>query len=196
MSSAQAAPRVGRPRDPRVDEAIRAAVLALLVEDGYQATTIQAVARRAGVGPPSIYRRWSTRAELIEDAIFPSGDAAYPRPTGDFGRDLREWSRLILRGLSEPAARAAIPGLLSEYHRSPAIYDRLVLRTELPARKAFRKVVEAAVDAGAIDGATSSDLVYETVLGAMFLRAMVRGGRAAAKYADDVAAMITRSVAR
>jgi AcrR family transcriptional regulator len=194
MSSAEPAARVGRPRDPRVDEAIRAAVLSLLVEEGYQATTIQAVARRAGVGAPSIYRRWSTRAELIEDAIFPSGDAAYPRPSGHFAKDLREWSRLILGGLSEPPARAAIPGLLSEYHRSPAIYDRLVLRTELPARQAFREVVEAAVAAGNISADTSADLIYETLLGAMFLRAMVRGERGSAKYADDVALMIARSV--
>src|SRR3954467_1668973 len=63
---------VGRPRDPRVDEAVRRAALELLVEDGYQATSIQAIARRAGVSAPSIYRRWSSKAELIEAAVFPS----------------------------------------------------------------------------------------------------------------------------
>jgi AcrR family transcriptional regulator len=186
---------VGRPRDPRVDEAIRAAVLALLVEDGYQATTIQAVARRAGVGAPSIYRRWATKAELIEDAIFPPGEGEFPEPTGDFAKDLRRWARLILSGLSEAPARAAIPGLLSEYHRSPAIYDRLVLRTEMPTRKAFRDMVDAAVERGTIDAAASSDLIYETLLGAMFLRAMVRGDTGAPRYADEVASMIAGSLA-
>jgi AcrR family transcriptional regulator len=184
---------VGRPRDPRVDEAIRAAVLELLVEEGYQATTIQAVARRAGVGAPSIYRRWATKAELVEDAIFPSADVEYPEPSDDFAADLRAWARLIFRGLNDAAARAAIPGLLSEYHRSPAMYDRLVLRTELPTRQAFRATIAAAAERGAIDPDTPSDLIYETLLGAMFLRAMVRGGRGALRHADDVAALIARS---
>ncbi|MCU1463989.1 MAG: TetR/AcrR family transcriptional regulator [Acidimicrobiales bacterium] len=184
---------MGRPRDPRVDEAIRTAVLELLVEDGYQATTIQAVARRAGVGAPSIYRRWSTKAELVEDAIFPSTDVEYPEPSGDFAADLRAWTRLLLRGLNDPAARAAIAGLLTEYHRSPAQYDRLVLRTEMPTRQAFRATIEAAVARGTIDADTSSDLIYETLLGAMFLRAMVRGERGALRHADDVAALVARS---
>ena len=70
--------RAGRPRDPQVDASIRAATLELLVEDGYQATTIQAVARRAGVSAPSIYRRWSSKAELVEAAVFPS-DLVEPR---------------------------------------------------------------------------------------------------------------------
>src|SRR6476659_8086889 len=74
--------RAGRPRDPQVDASIRAATLELLVEDGYQATTIQAVARRAGVSAPSIYRRWSSKAELVEAAVFPS-DLVEPTPGTD-----------------------------------------------------------------------------------------------------------------
>src|SRR5580698_10488232 len=83
-----AAPRVGRPRDPRVDTAIHRATLDLLVEDGYQATTIQAIARRAGVSAPSVYRRWSSKAELIEEAVFPSGLLAPEAITGDVITDL------------------------------------------------------------------------------------------------------------
>ena len=56
-----AARLVGRPRDPRVDEAVRRAALELLAEIGYQATSIQAIARRAGVSAPSIYRRCCKR---------------------------------------------------------------------------------------------------------------------------------------
>ena len=47
-----------------------AATRELLVEEGYQATTIVAIARRAGVGTPAIYRRWPRREAIIEDAVF------------------------------------------------------------------------------------------------------------------------------
>src|SRR3954466_4265565 len=81
-------PRVGRPRDPRVDDAVRAATLALLVEEGYQATSIQAIARRAGVSAPTIYRRWANKAELIEEAVFPAPFIEPTERTGDLRRDL------------------------------------------------------------------------------------------------------------
>src|SRR6201995_3670836 len=121
--------RVGRPRDPRVDDAIREATLALLVEDGYQATTIQAIARRAGVSAPSVYRRWSSKAELIEEAVFPSGLLAPESLTGDVITDLQPYCLQILTYLADPAIRAAIPGLLVEYQNDQAMWQRGIERS-------------------------------------------------------------------
>jgi AcrR family transcriptional regulator len=50
------APR-GRPRDPRRDEAIYGAAIALVAEVGFDGMTLEAVATRAGVSKPTIYRR-------------------------------------------------------------------------------------------------------------------------------------------
>src|SRR5579875_2279322 len=84
-------PRVGRPRDPRVDTAVHAATLQLLVESGYQATTVQAIARRAGVSAPTVYRRWSNKAEIVEDAVFPEGLLTPETLTGDMISDLQPY---------------------------------------------------------------------------------------------------------
>src|SRR3954467_12445264 len=130
-------PRVGRPRDPRVDAAVRAATLELLVEDGYQATSIQAIARRAGVSPPSIYRRWSSKAELIEEAVFPTALLDLAQLTGDLDADLETYCRPIIEHLGDPAVRAAIPGLLTEYQTDPDLWHRLVQRSVTPMRQAF-----------------------------------------------------------
>src|SRR5437764_2356057 len=109
------AARTGRPRDPQVDAAIRSATLELLVDAGYQAATIQAVARRAGVSTPSIYRRWSSKAELVEAAVFPS-DLVEPTGAGaDLGGELADYCLRIISYLAQPPVRAAIPGLLTEY---------------------------------------------------------------------------------
>ena len=54
MTSEPAPPAPGRPRDPQKDEDVLTATRALLAEVGYQRTTIAAVARRAGVGAPTI----------------------------------------------------------------------------------------------------------------------------------------------
>jgi AcrR family transcriptional regulator len=57
--------RLDRSRDP----AILNAALAALAEHGYDATNMNDIAARAGVGKAAIYRRWSSKAALITDAL-------------------------------------------------------------------------------------------------------------------------------
>jgi len=57
--------RLDRSRDP----AILNAALAQLTEHGYNATNMNDIAARAGVGKAAIYRRWSSKAALITDAL-------------------------------------------------------------------------------------------------------------------------------
>ena len=60
----------GRPRDPSLDEAIRIAAREVVVEMGYEDTTLGVIAQRAGVSIPTIYRRWPSKHELIEEAVL------------------------------------------------------------------------------------------------------------------------------
>src|ERR1700755_628081 len=57
--------RLDRSRDP----AILDAALAALTEHGYDATNMNDIAARAGVGKAAIYRRWSSKAALMADAL-------------------------------------------------------------------------------------------------------------------------------
>lgn len=183
---AEMAPRVGRPRDPRVDAAIHAAALELLVERGYQATTIQAIARRAGVSAPSVYRRWSNKAHLVEEAVFPSGLVAPETMTGDIITDLQPYCLQILRHLASPAVRAAIPGLLTEYQSNPAMWQQVVERSVVPMRRAF----EAFVDATGRTPAASPAALFDVMLGALFTRALNVGSADAEEFAREVARVV------
>jgi len=58
--------RLDRSRDP----AILNAALAALTENGYDATNMDDIAARAGVGKAAIYRRWSSKAALITDTLL------------------------------------------------------------------------------------------------------------------------------
>ena len=59
----------GRPRDPALDTVILTAALELFIAHGIAGMSIEQVAKRAGVGKPTIYRRWSTKERLVADAI-------------------------------------------------------------------------------------------------------------------------------
>jgi AcrR family transcriptional regulator len=184
------AARVGRPRDPRVDAAVRTATLSLLVEDGYQATSIQAIARRADVSAPSIYRRWSSKAELIEEVVFPTGQLVEPSLTGDIGTDLETYCRGIVEHLADPAVRAAIPGLLTEYQTDPEMWHRLVQRSVTPMRKAFAAFVR---DTGRTPVA-DVQAIFDVMIGALFVRAVSNGSAGAAAFAREVARIISAAL--
>jgi AcrR family transcriptional regulator len=182
--------RVGRPRDPGIDDAIRAATLELLVEDGYQATTIQAIARRAGVSAPSVYRRWSSKAELIEEAVFPSGLLAPQAITGDVITDLKPYCQQILEYLADPPIRAAIPGLLVEYQSNHEMWQRGIERSVTPMRASF----EAYIDKTGRTAAVDPDLLFDVMLGALFTRALNDGAEGAAEFAHAVALVVTTTL--
>ena len=59
----------GRPRDPDIDTAILRAAFELFVERGIDGASIEQIAKRAGVGKLTVYRRWSSKEELLAQAI-------------------------------------------------------------------------------------------------------------------------------
>lgn len=102
MVKTESPARIGRPRDPDKDEAVLFAARTLLAEVGYQQTTISAIARTAGVNTPAIYRRWSSREALIEEAVHGPGGHPLPRSTGDLRVDLTTWVHIFLVRAADP----------------------------------------------------------------------------------------------
>ena len=106
--------RAGRPRDPRLDDAIVAATLALLEERGYAGLSFTAVATHAGTTKPAIYRRWSSKRDLVLEAVFRTQGDDVVANTGDLDADMRTMVRWSLEKLGSPVGRAALAGLLAE----------------------------------------------------------------------------------
>src|SRR5450759_2490151 len=92
----------GRPRDPRLDDALLEAGLAVFLESGYSAASLTKIARRAGVGTPAIYRRWPTKADLAMAIVE---HVAEPEPMPDNGSirdELVAFMALRLRTWTKP----------------------------------------------------------------------------------------------
>jgi len=179
--------RPGRPRDPQLDERVLHATRELLASVGYQATSIQAIAREAGVVASSIYRRWPGKVPLVEDAIFALDVGFIPDSTGDVRADLLTWTKLFLHQAADPAARAAIPGLLSAYHDDVGSYQRLLDRGEQPTRAAIQQVLEAAVANGQASPGCDADTLFELLRGATLMRALTCGLDDAEKFCGQIA---------
>jgi len=62
-------PRLGRKRDHTRDPEILECALDVLAEVGYDGMTIDMVAARAKAGKATLYRRWSSKTELVLEAV-------------------------------------------------------------------------------------------------------------------------------
>jgi len=148
------APR-GRPRDPRRDEAIYDAVVELLVELGFDRMSLDAVAARAGVSKPTIYRRCPDgKAALVAAAIAFHRDAKPPTPdTGSLREDLLAMVRQMAGHMVENAQLAG--GLMGQLRRSPQLREIFAEHVIEPERDRWRLLLERAAARGEIaPGAT------------------------------------------
>ncbi|MEX5632466.1 TetR/AcrR family transcriptional regulator [Parafrankia sp. FMc2] len=182
--------RPGRPRDTSIDERALAATRELLVERGFEATTIHAVAGHSGVHASAIYRRWGSRIELIEEATFPGLSPLSVQPTGDLRGDLRRFVRAYVAAFDAPAARAAAAGLLAHHQtasrqRPPEFYLRV------SARPQFQDILHAAPP-GSIDPAVDPDDVFDMLLGAILTRTLLSTVTARRRPLDRTVEMIMR----
>ena len=180
----------GRPRDVSISERALAATRELLVQRGFDATTIQAVAERSGVHASAIYRRWASRIELIEEATFPGLSPLSVQPTGDLRTDLHRFIDAYLAAFSAPAARAAAAGLLAHHQsasrpRPPEMYLRV------SARPQFQDILHAAPP-GSVDPALDPDDVFDMLLGAVLARTLLSAVTERQRPVDRTVEMIIR----
>lgn len=115
----------GRPRDPRIDEALLRFASEAMLERGYLATTIAEVARRAGVGTPAIYRRWPNKTAMALDIFLESMGEDPLADTGSVKEDLTEFTRLRIRQWSTPLFHQVVLPLLLEVLTDKDVRDAL-----------------------------------------------------------------------
>ncbi|MEH3155928.1 MAG: TetR/AcrR family transcriptional regulator [Gordonia paraffinivorans] len=118
----------GRPRDATIDDAVLEATRDLLVDEGYGAVTMNAVARRAGTTKTALYRRWASKTELVHEAVLPSGVDEMAELDDDPRTAVEQMLRWTRDRFSEPAMRAALPGIVTDLRRDPALATRILAR--------------------------------------------------------------------
>jgi AcrR family transcriptional regulator len=145
MSATQTppAPR-GRPRDPRRDEAIFDAAIALCAEAGFDGMTLEAVAARAGVSKPTIYRRCPEgKGQLIAAAIAFHREAKPPEPdTGTLRGDLLATVADMVVHMRENAQLAA--GLSRQLRKSAELAEIFREHVIAPQRARWLAILERA----------------------------------------------------
>ena len=173
QSSVDKAPGAGRPRDPRIDAAILRATADLLVQIGYSNLTLAAVAVRAGTTKTALYRRWSSKAELVHEAAFPVAPTALASPAGNMAADVRAMIEATRDVFTSPVVRAALPGLVADMSADADLNARVIGRFEGLFAAVRARVIEA-IERGEVHPDVDPDRLIEVIGGATMLRLLLR----------------------
>ena len=182
-------------RTARTRAAVAVALRAELAEVGYGGTTIDRIARRAGVAKTTVYRRWGSVGQLVVDLFAEAAGQAIPVPdTGAFETDLRELARAAVGLLLDPASRAVLDVVVREAVHDPSARAALTgFFTHRVANAA--PIVDRAVARGEIPVGTDAAEVIRQVGAPYFARLYITGDPITEADADRAAA-ITALAAR
>jgi len=172
-------------RSRRAETAILEATIALLGELGFGGLTIDGIAARAGVGKATIYRHWSSKAEVAVDAFRAFIPPLDDPDTGSFTEDARLVLHQIADGLSNSPLAGILPSLVEAAERDPEV-ERLFKDFGAARRAVFRGVFARAAARGELREDLDPDVAIDLLVGPIFTRRLITRAAITKKHADAV----------
>jgi AcrR family transcriptional regulator len=173
---AEPAPR----QRPRVEggreEEILDATVEVLAELGYDRLTMDAVATAAKASKATLYRRWSTKAVLVVDAVSRAKDCPVPEDvdTGSLRGDLISLSCGV-GGFTSGTPMSVLAGLLTALHRDDELQQAFRERFLAPRIAVVNQIYQRAVDRGEIAAHVDIELLSVTLPAIIIHQAFVLG---------------------
>jgi AcrR family transcriptional regulator len=158
---------LGRPKSRRSHEAILTAARDILDELGSTRLTIDGVAKRAGVGKPTIYRSWANAQELGMAALAgPLEGIRAPTQMVDLVRDV------IVRLNTKRGRQMAL--LLASAEPDGELFKAFANQVILKGRQAGLEILTRQRDDGLIHKDVDLPLVLDMIFGAIMIRLLLR----------------------
>lgn len=184
MTSIEDAPRVtgcprrgpGRPRSEEAERAILDAALDLLARCGVAGLSIEAVAAHASVAKTTVYRRWSSKTELVLAALAQMKGPIVQPPGVSVREDLLYLMRYACRSWHRPEAQI-FARLVAEADQHPEIGEQYWQRIIKPRREVMYGVLRRGIDEGLIRPDADLELIHEMLIAPVVMGRLHEGVR-------------------
>lgn len=184
--------RPGRPRSAECDGAILDAAWRLLGEVGYMRLSMERIAAEANVGKPTLYLRYSSKAEVVAAAFLRHRIDRAPRPAGDLRADIAAQLDHI-REVMDGVGMCLVGTCLMEEEHAPDLIALLRERSLRPGRQILRDLLEAARERGEIGAGADVEVAITMAIGS-FYATRIAGDAFPPDWAERVADATVRAL--
>lgn len=182
----------GRPRSAAADRALIDSTLALLQEEGYASLSMLGVAHRAGVSPATLYRRWSSKEDLVGAALASLHSGWELPDTGSLEGDIAfVLDVLVAKFNQEPGT--LLYGLIGEFVRNADLRRLVQERLGAPGSGFVDEILSRAVARGEIEPQDPA-LARNMIAGPVFHRYLMDGSTPTAEELAALVPMIVGSL--
>jgi AcrR family transcriptional regulator len=189
----------GRPRDAALDEAIILATRNRLVRDGYSRMTLGDIAADAKVSRPTLYRRWSSKFELVVDALdygFRKQRDMYTLDVSQTGprEALVEVVRRLDPAYFNPDALVLMGNFAGEAIRTPKLLEILRTHAVEPRVTLLEDVLSQLQETGALHDGIDKHTIATMCFGSYF--AAFYRGETRSEIPEAVVAVLWPAIAK
>lgn len=163
----------GRPVNAAIDEQLLRATQDLLIEEGFERLTMDAVARRCGASKATIYRRWPNKTALVVAAAAVLFVAPDVPDTGDLREDLLACGRAYVQ--REGRTAQVLAAVLTASQHDTALRDAARDALGAPYGELFESVLSRAVNRGSVPASTDVETLAEVFPAIAYQRVAARG---------------------
>jgi len=170
-----------------VTAAIGSAAFAELAQAGYARMSMDALAKRAGVGKAAIYRRWPSKQQMVIALVSRHATrAAEVVSTGSFHDDVLAFLSATKLALEHPWVAPIVLDLAGEAARNPEL--ALALRTTIaePRRARVAELLRVAIHRGELEADVDVDLALDFLAGPLAVRILVTRMSTRADYLEQL----------
>jgi AcrR family transcriptional regulator len=162
-------------QDPRIERSRRVileAALEELGEVGYGALTIESVAARAGVGKSTIYRHWSGKLALVEDAFRTLKAQALIPEAGTLHERVVTFLHQLATIIEQSTYSSCMPALIEAAERDPQVR---AFHCEFSGerRAVLVDVLAEAVASGELPKSADPELLADALVGPIVMRRLM-----------------------
>lgn len=183
---------------PQITDALGRTFFEEWARVGYSALSLDAVARKAGVGKAALYRRWRSKADMARDLLTQIGGALPASlDAGDRGsleEDLYATLVTASRMMRDPLVRRIMPDLYAALGREPALATAM-RPGEAMWEKKVKTLLDRAVDRGELAADVDRRAAMAFLIGPLYWRLIVLGERGGRRRIRQLARMTAAAVA-
>ncbi|MBG9734448.1 TetR/AcrR family transcriptional regulator [Paenibacillus alvei] len=178
----------GRPRNVQAQKSILSASYDLLLENGFEAVTVDKIADRAQVSKATIYKWWPNKAAVVMDGFLYAATARLPVPdTGSTFQDIQIHATNLARFLTSREG-TIITELLGEGQFDSGLAEAYRARFFRPRRLEARGILEKGVQRGDLKKNLDIDICIDLLYGPIFYRLLVTGDTLDESYVQSLVA--------